>query len=65
MFLMGKQLDWFDVFVTGIVLLLIKTAIERIFVMEIDSGYVGGLFFLIVVMWNTYLRNKQKKKRKN
>ena len=65
MFLMGKQLDWFDVFVIGIVLLLIKTAIERIFVMEIDSGYVGGLFFLIVVMWNTYLRNKQKKKQKN
>ena len=65
MFLMGKQLDWFDVFVIGIVLLLIKTAIERTFVMEIDSGYVGGLFFLIVVMWNTYLRNKQKKKRKN
>ena len=62
---MGKQLDWFDVFVIGIVLLLIKTAIERIFVMETDSGYVGGLFFLIVVMWNTYLRNKQKKKQKN
>ena len=62
MFLMGKQLDWFDVFAIGIVLLLIKYAIERIFVIEIDSGLAGILFFSVVATWNTILRNKQKKK---
>ena len=59
---MGKELDWFDIFVIGIVLLLIKYAIERIFVIEIDWDYASILFFAIVATWNSILRNKQKKK---
>ena len=62
MFLMSKELDWFDVVVIGIVILLIKYVIERIFVIEIDSGLAGILFFSVVATWNTILRNKQKKK---
>ena len=62
MFLMGKELDWFDIFVIGIVLLLIKYTIEKIFVIEIDSVYASILFFAIVATWNTTLRNKQNKK---
>ena len=62
MFLMGKELDWFDIFVIAIVLSLINYAIERIFVIEIDSVYGIILCFAVVATWNTILRNKQKKK---
>ena len=65
MFLMGKQLDWFDIFVIAIVILLIKLAIEKIFFIEIDSIYGMILCFAIVAIWDTILRNKQKKKSKN
>ena len=61
MFLMGKQLDWFDVFVIAIVVFLINLAIEKIFVVEIDSLYGCGLVFLVVVLWDRHLRNKEKK----
>tara|TARA_B100000575_G_C23040566_1_gene598905 strand:- start:549 stop:737 length:189 start_codon:yes stop_codon:yes gene_type:complete len=62
MFLMGKELDWFDVFLIGIALLLIKYVIERIFVIEIDWDYASIFYFVVVATWNTILRNKQKKK---
>ena len=61
MFLMGKQLDWFDVFVIAIVVFLINLAIEKMFVVEIDSLYGCGLVFLVVVLWDRHLRNKEKK----
>ena len=61
MFLMGKQLDWFDIFVIAIVVFLINLAIEKIFIVEIDSLYGCGLVFFIVVLWDRHLRNKEKK----
>ena len=65
MFLMGKELDWFDIFVIAIVILLIKLAIEKIFFIEIDSIYGMILCFAIVAIWDTILRKKKKKKSKN
>ena len=58
MFLMGKELDWFDIFVIAMVVFLIKLAIEKIFVVEIDSLYGGGLICFIVILWDRHLRNK-------
>ena len=55
---MGKQLDWFDIFVIALVVFLIKLAIENIFVVEIDSLYGGGLICFIVILWDRHLRNK-------
>lgn len=58
MFLMAKQLDWFDVFVIAMVALLIKLAIEKIFVVEIHPLYGCGLVCFTVILWDRHLRNK-------